>query len=106
MTITRKDLFPGYQLVQSVHVAVDFMRKHVSICDEWARDSNSIITLAEKDLESLEKLSNKLTLQGHLVERFYEPDIENQLTAICILADCEARKKLAYLPLALKELGR
>jgi len=40
------------------------------------------------------------------VVEFFEPDIDNQLTAISFLADDFVRRKISYLPLALKGLGR
>ncbi len=106
VTVTRKDIFPGYQLVQTAHAAAEYIIKHRDESEKWSRDSNSIITLSVKNLNDLQNLSEKLKNLGIKVAEFYEPDIENQLTAIALLADNEIRKKLSYLPLALKEFGR
>lgn len=93
-------------MVQSVHAAADYVRCNPDKCVTWAQTSNSIITLAEKDADGLHSLSKKLGKLGVHVQEFYEPDIDNQLTAICCIADDSIRRKLSHLPLALKEFGR
>ena len=104
--MTRKDIFPGYQLVQTAHAAAEYILRFRDESEVWARDSNSIITLAAQDLQGLEKLRDKLKDWGVKIAEFYEPDIDNQLTAIALLGDEQTRRKLSYLPLALKEFGR
>ena len=103
ITVTRQDLDDGYQLVQSTHAAVDFIFEHFDIASQWKLDSNSIITLATKDEASLIKLLEKLKAKGAIVTAFYEPDIDNQLTAIGVMGTPEFRRYLSYLPLALKQ---
>lgn len=103
VVITHKELSAGYQVVQSTHSIADFIFEHPEQAKQWKEESNSIITLACPNLESLEKLSNKLKKKGYFVTEFFEPDIDNELTSICVFGTPEVRKKLSYLPLTLKE---
>ncbi|NJO64460.1 MAG: hypothetical protein HC836_41850 [Richelia sp. RM2_1_2] len=103
ITVTRQDISAGYQLVQSVHACADFIFEHFETASKWKFDSNSIITLATKDETSLLKLYESLKAKGATVTAFYEPDIDNQMTAISLMGTPEFRKYLSYLPLALKE---
>lgn len=47
----------------------------------------------------------KLRTKGFVVTEFLEPDIDNELTSICIYGTKEVRKKLSYLPLTLKKFN-
>lgn len=101
--ITREDISPGYQVVQSNHSIVDFIFKFPSLSQHWKETSNSIISLSVPTLNELEKLSQKLKSLGYFVSEFNEPDIGDELTAITVYGTPEVRKKLNYLPLALKK---
>ncbi|WP_411823387.1 hypothetical protein [Leptospira sp. 'Mane'] len=104
IVITRRDLKPGDQGTQSIHVVSDYMLKYgrENSALEWKEKSNSVVWLSCKDEEELKKLSlafNEITL----VKEFYEPDLGYDLTAICFIADYHIRKKVSSLPLALKQ---
>lgn len=103
VVITHKELSKGYQCVQSCHSIADFLFEHPVQAKQWKEESNSIITLACPNLESLEKISKKLKKKGYFVTEFFEPDIDNQLTSICVFGIPIVRKQLSYLPLTLKE---
>ena len=98
VVITRSDLTPGYQSQQSTHSVADFAHEFPQQFKEWKTKSNSIICLQvnnEKELNDLYLKLSKLTS----VTKFYEPDLNDELTSICLYADKDVRKKVSYLPL-------
>lgn len=98
VVITRSDLTPGYQAQQSVHSCADFAEQFPQEFKKWKTTSNSIICLQvnnEKELNDLYLKLSKLTS----VTKFYEPDLNDELTSICLYADKDVRKKVSYLPL-------
>lgn len=98
--ITRQDINPGYQCVQSTHSVADFAFEHPDIFKQWKKESNSIICLAAKSEEHLLKLYEKYSRITPCV-KFFEPDV-NEYTSICLYATPAIRKTLASLPLTLK----
>lgn len=96
--ITRCDLTPGYQAQQSTHSISDFQYTFPDVTKHWKETSNSIVLLAAKNEEELDKLFKKLSLFTDVV-RFYEPDLNDELTSICLFATPEIRKKVSHLPL-------
>lgn len=89
-------------MVQSQHAVADFSSEYPENFNIWKIESNSIISLSVKDEDSLLNLYNKLSKFTN-VSIFHEPDIDDQATSICLIGDSKIRKKLAYLPLSLKE---
>ena len=102
VSITRQDLTAGYQVVQTAHAIADFAHDHPDQFRQWKQESNSIITLSTTDEKSLTDLYFKLKEKTPFVTTFHEPDIGNQMTAICVYGTPEIRKMLCSLPLALK----
>lgn len=100
IVITRGDISPGYQAVQSSHSIADFAFEHPDVFQDWKKESNSIICLSVKNLFELEKIYNKFSEKTPSVI-FYEPDI-NEKTSICLYGTPDVRKKLRSLPLLLK----
>lgn len=101
ITITRSDITPGYQLVQSNHSIADFAYEHPLEFKKWKEESNSIVSLSIGDQDKLIDLYDKLSkLTACTI--FYEPDISSY-TSICLYGTPEIRKKLSKLPLALKD---
>jgi len=47
--ITRKDMSPGYQGVQSIHAAIQFTFEHPEKCKTWFEFSNYLAFLAVQD---------------------------------------------------------
>jgi peptidyl-tRNA hydrolase len=77
--------------------------KYREIAEKWHTESNYVIALGIPDQRELEMLARKAEKKGITVVRFYEPDIDNQLTSIC-LEPCEATRRItSHLPLLLKE---
>lgn len=104
VSITRQDITPGYQVVQTAHAIADFIHDHPEVSKQWKDESNSIITLATKDEQSLIALYERLKQVTPYVTAFYEPDVQDQMTAIAVYGTPEIRKKyFSNLPLALKQ---
>lgn len=98
VVITRADLSQGYQAQQSTHSIADFAYEFPDSFKEWKTSSNSIICLQVKSEHELLKLYNKLSTFTDVV-KFYEPDLNDELTSICLYANKDVRKKLSSLPL-------
>ena len=106
--ITREDLSPAYQAVQSAHVIADFIFQHGDKANVWHNISNSIIILsapAERDLYAVLK-----TLRGLNISftQFNEPDLGYALTAVALAPGKETKQFCAQFPTALnpKELDQ
>lgn len=98
--ITRSDITPGYQCVQSTHSIADFAFEYPETFQNWKKESNSIICLSVKNEFELEKMYNTLKeLTPSVI--FFEPDV-NENTSMCCYGTPEIRKKLRSLPLLLK----
>lgn len=93
ISITREDLPPGYQAVQSSHALIDFILAYPQIAQKWHSESNYLIQVSVKNEEELRLLKDKIHSKGLKYIAFYEPDLENQLTAIAI-EPCELSKKM------------
>lgn len=100
--ISRRDLTPGQQAVQASHAAIDFCFKNQEISRNWHINSNYLIFLSVKDEDELRLLSQKLRDKEILFTEFYEPDLDNQLTAIAIEPHPVLKKYVSGFPLMLK----
>lgn len=100
VVITRQDINPGYQVVQSAHSISDFAYEHPEVFKKWKEESNSIICLSCKSESQLLKLYEKYSQLTPAV-KFFEPDVD-QWTSICLYGTPQIRKSLSNLPLALK----
>lgn len=102
--VTRKDISPGYQAVQSCHALRQFTAEHPEVDEQWFKTSNYLCLLSVKDEEELYSLVCKAKNNNIKVSVFREPDIENQITAIA-LEPCEGAKELCKnLRLALRDI--
>ena len=93
----------GYQAVQSIHSAIDFIFKFPFLSYRWRNRSNYLACLSVKDESELISLIQKLEKDGIRHSIFREPDIENQITAIAVEPSEKSQKICSGLPLALKE---
>ena len=91
--VCRRDMSLGQQLVQSSHVAIDFILQYPEIAKEWRTTSNHIAALSVKDEAALQKLVTKAIEQNIKHVIFKEPDANYSLTAIAF-EPSEAAKKL------------
>jgi len=101
--VTRRDLAPGYQAVQSIHAAQQFAREFPTLNSAWQERSNFLGFLSVKDEHELRKLAVKAERKGLAVSVWHEPDLDWKLTAIAIEAGNKSRKFCKKFPLALSE---
>ena len=101
VTVTRGDLSQGYQLVQTGHAIAEFAHKHPQLFTHWTTTTNYLISKAVQDEKHLKRLYEKLKWRGADVVAFTEPDIGDQLTAICFYGTPEMRKITNKFKLAL-----
>lgn len=102
--VTRRDISPGYQAVQSIHAGIQFQHEFPKIAKQWHNESNYLAMLSTEDESSLIYIIEKCHERGLSVSVFREPDIGNQITAIAIEPSSRTKKICGSLPLALKEL--
>lgn len=93
----------GAQLAQSTHAALEFFNQHPDLSKEWITNSSFLVCLSAKNETELEALSRKAKERNILVVEFREPDLNNELTALCFEPTIEAKKLCSSIPLALKE---
>lgn len=100
--ITRADLDPGYQAVQSLHAGIQFAMEHTEIHKEWFEQSNYLGLLSVANELELTKLIDKAKSQGIALSIFREPDIDDQITAIALAPSIQSKKLCSNLKLALR----
>ena len=101
--VTRRDISPGYQAVQAAHAAIEFQHEHPEIAKVWNTNSKYLVFLSVENEEALQRLLEKIQIQDIKYSMFFEPDIGNQLTAVCLEPGQVCEKLVSNLPLALKE---
>lgn len=101
VTVTRTDIPEGYQAVQSTHAAIDFVFEHPTRAGPWHKSSNTLVMLTVRDTKSLLHLIRKCDYLSLAYTVFREPDIGNQITAICMEPHPEVYKMVQKLPLLL-----
>jgi hypothetical protein len=101
--VTRADLTPGQQATQATHAAFSFSVENPEPVSQWHDASNNLVLLAVPDEEALRDLGTALLERGHTCVPFYEPDLDDALTAIAVAPSDEASRMLSHLPLALRE---
>ena len=101
-TVSRRDLTPGSQSVQSSHALTQFIFEHPEISKIWFKNPY-LIQLSVENEEQLQKLIYKLQKLNIKHSIFSEPDLNNQLTAIAIEPSENIRRLISHLPLMLKE---
>lgn len=83
--IVREDLGTIYKMVQGSHALAQFALDNHQIFNEWG--NQTIVFVDIKDEIKLQNLAEKLGYMGIAFSKFYEPDIDNQLTAIACYSD-------------------
>ena len=92
--LTRNDLGLAYQAVQGAHAGIQFVVDHQD--HEW--NNGYLIFLAVKDLYELRKWDYKLRLKDDIqLSAFFEPDLENELTAIAVYCSGYAFRNLSVM---------
>ena len=104
--MTRQDLAPGYQLVQTAHAMADFGIQYPKEFHQWHSTSNYLACLSARDEQSLQALASKLLSENIKHVTFRESDLNDQITAIAIEPSDMTRRICSSFPLALKELNQ
>jgi len=102
--VTRRDIAPGYQAVQSCHAVAQFANEHYDRYNEWTTKSNYMALLSVADEVELMRLVTGAADYGLKWAAFREPDVGGQITAIAIEPHHKTVDLCKGLPLALKEL--
>ena len=100
--ITRQDLDPGYQAVQSIHAAIQFKFEHPEVSQHWFEKSNYLGLLSVANEDELSRLISEASEKGIKFAVFREPDINDQITAIALEPGSKSKKLCSHLKLALK----
>lgn len=100
--VTRRDLSSGQQAIQAAHAAIEFQHEHLEIAKEWNTNSKYLVFLSVENEEALQRLLTKIQIREIKHSTFFEPDIGNQLTAVCLEPGQVSGKLVSNLPLMLK----
>lgn len=96
---------PAYQAVQAGHSSIQFQHEHPDIAKNWHNNSKYLIYLSVENEQSLIKLISKLEKFKIKFSVFREPDIDNQITSICIEPSDKTRRITSSLPKMLKDIS-
>ena len=91
-------------MVQSGHALGRFAHHFPNHFTDWITTSEYLVSLSIDNEDKLQRLFYKLQDNGADVVAFTEPDIGDQLTAICYYGTPEMRKHTNKLETALKKL--
>lgn len=103
--VTRRDIAPGYQAVQSCHALRQFTHEHPEIDTEWFSQSNYLALLSAENEIELMRLITHANDAGLRWSAFHEPDVGGQITAIALEPHPKSAALCKNLPLALKEFS-
>jgi len=92
-------------MVQGAHAAIDFQHQHPEIAKDWNTNSNYLIILSAENEAKLQKYISKFNHYGLCHTVFREPDIGNQITAVCVEPSDRTKRLTSHLPLALSEFS-
>jgi len=93
--ILERALDAGLKMAQAIHTFKVFAVEHPDLEQWWYTESNNIVVLQDDDVLSL---ANRLEEMGFRVSRFREPDLDDQMTGICV--EPRAWRHLSTLQLA------
>lgn len=99
--VTRRDIAPGYQAVQSCHAMRQFTADHPELDQEWFKGSNYLALLSVENEVELMKLITKASDASLKWSAFREPDVGGAITAIAL--EPGAKDLCKGLQLALRE---
>lgn len=100
--VVRNDLRAGQQAVQSVHAFTEFAHQHPDIEREWYASSNTLALLSVPDESTLRRVLEEAEGRGIRRSHFREPDLGDQVTALCLEPSPEVRRLCRGFPLALR----
>lgn len=102
--VTRRDLSPGAQACQLAHAMREFAAKFPEIEKIWYTSSNYLCFLSVADELALLELWASALYAGIRCAPFFEPDLDDALTAVSFEPTVQAQEFLQHLPLALREV--
>ena len=79
--IIAKHLAAGLKIAQACHALRAFVAEHEVIERFWFQESNNIVCLEHEDISGLKE---RLEEKGYRLSAFYEPDLNDQMTALCV----------------------
>jgi len=103
--VSRADLPIGLQAAQAAHAAFEFSKTHPESTKTWMQDSNFIVLVTVPDEFSLLMLNDSALHRGLKTVVNYEPDVNDEATAIVIAPGDEARRLCSALPLLGREVA-
>lgn len=106
MVITRRDLPPVVQSVQSGHAAIKYTFELPNHAKHWHENSQYLIYLSVENEQELEDITEKLYQENILFAEFYEPDLDHELTSIAFMSNRKTKKVTSGMPLMFKEYNR
>jgi peptidyl-tRNA hydrolase PTH2 len=90
------------QAVQAAHSAIDFQHQH-EIAKEWHLNSSYLAILSVANEIELHQLIERAQAKEIKISIYREPDLDNQITAICLAPSIQSKKLCSSIKLALKE---
>lgn len=97
--VTRRDLSIGLQAAQACHAMRQFVAEHPRVDCEWFNRSNYLVLLTVADEIELIAFATRAGDMSLAHSTFFEPDFNNQATAIAIEPHKNAAKLCRSLPL-------
>jgi hypothetical protein len=91
--ITRKDLDKTYAGVQAGHAVFEWAKDNIN--HNW--NNGILIYLVCENEKELYEISNKICKFGESQSKYFEPFMENQLTAIACYTELKIFRKLKML---------
>ena len=91
--LARRDLPFSQRAVQACHALAVFLLRHGSDPQvrEWAERHRALVILGVEDEEALRRWDDELCARGMICERFKEPDMRNEMTALAVHPGTDAR---------------
>ena len=71
----------GLKMAQACHALRAFVAEHPDVERQWFEKSNNLVILEHPELASA---SDELESGGFTLTRFHEPDLKDELTAVCV----------------------
>ena len=103
IVVSRRDLTASYQSVQAGHAIAKFHYEYPGISKKWYIESNYLVYLSVKNESELHRLIFKLKKSNLNFSVFTEPDIDNQITSVCIEPSDKTKRITSSLPLMLSD---
>ena len=100
--VTRADLSPAQQAVQSAHALRQFAQEHPTEDKDWFEQSNHLALLSVQDEPELHRLQERAWDLDVPCSAFYEPDLGGAITALAFAPGAGSRRLVRALPLALQ----